>query len=355
MSLQGESESKADRFICNLLLPPVPRDFTVRIGDELSRVLDDPAMPTDTKRHAAYYMAQVHEYHGDWDRMAQMLDFSGVPVGRDHDDYDFLRHQGWAHVFRQQQAQAIDRGIPPIYINSSPQSGSSFLTAFLTTALGIERCRTTKGPYMTSRIVPAWLTTFSEGGATTHEHFCASPNNISVLEASGISKLVIHVRHPIAAMLSNYRRFLKSDEDDQTSFFLNRFGFSYTAADLRDPKLGLSIFSNVFLPYRVRFFESWMDYSLQPARKIKILFSRYEEQVADPSRFYRQLISFFLDDASTIDFEGVIAKLQAEATLTRAHNYRGGQSNAPVEQHGAHIQGLFASLCKPELLKFYGY
>lgn len=350
--VKGE-DSGPDRFHANLLAPPVAPDVADQVGRELLDVLRDPAQPIETKRCAAYYLAQVHEYRGEWDGMADMLHFSGVPVGRDHDEsYDWLAHHGWAHVFRRQQDAAIARGIPAIHINSMPQSGSSFLNAFLTTALDIDRCRTTKGPDGSARIVPAWLSTLARGGATTHEHFIASPHNIRALEASGISTLWVHVRHPAAAMLSDYR--LQKD-DTEMRFVLNRMKAPYSPADLRDPDRGLRNFADVFLRDRVRFLDTWMNYGLQPTAKVKVFFSRYEDQVVDPPAFYNRLLSVFLGDDHGIDVGGIVARMQREAAATGAFNFRGGQSNKLLDSCDDLTRDFIASIIPQDLLRFFGY
>ena len=62
-------------------------------------MLRDPSTASATKRHANYYMAQVHEYLGNWTIMAEFLDDCGLPFGLDRDDYDYFTHKLWADDF----------------------------------------------------------------------------------------------------------------------------------------------------------------------------------------------------------------------------------------------------------------
>jgi len=317
-------------------------------------VLRDPAQPMETKRHAAYYLAQTHEYRDEWEEMAAMLQFSGVTPGRDDDAYDWLAHNGWAHVFRQNQLKAIERGIPPIYLNALPQSGSSFLTAFVTSALGIERCRTSKGPYPEARIVPNWLATFARGGATTHEHFCASPEHIAALEASGISKLNIHVRHPVAAALSAIH--LRHSQDiSRWELFLRRSKLDCAAADFRSADFPSHRVAAVLLGHHAQFMDSWMRYSLRPDARIAIRFTRYKDEFDDPAAFFDGLMSFFLGDRHNVDVERVFFTLLAESVSKGGGNFQGRYSNRFVDNIDAATRDVAASILKPDLMKFYGY
>jgi Methyltransferase domain len=85
--------AEADPFFVNLLNPR-PDPFVVDlIGRDLSDILCDATQPPDTIKHASYYMAQVHEYRGEWDDMTHMLEASEVPAGRDEDHYDYFQHK----------------------------------------------------------------------------------------------------------------------------------------------------------------------------------------------------------------------------------------------------------------------
>ncbi|MGH6682582.1 MAG: hypothetical protein ACRECA_01430 [Pseudolabrys sp.] len=343
-----------DPFFRNLLAPPVGSDVAEQVGLELSTILFDPAQPIETKRHVAYYMAQVHEYRGEWDRVAKMLDYSGISIGRDDDSYDFLAHAGWTHVFRQGQNEAISRGVPAIYIVSLPQSGSSFVTAFVCAALGIEKCRTTKGPYMSSRLIHAWLSTFARGGAATHEHFIATPENIAVLETSDISTILVHVRHPLATLISGFRLHQNSDDAD-VEFFLKRLRIDLKPSDLRDKINGLANFASIFLPFIMQFMESWMNYSRRTNPKIKVHFSKYADETAAPTSFGERLISLFHSDKHGIDVDRVMSKLQNEARDDGAHNFKGGVSNTLMSSIDNQTRTIIDAILKREVLEFYGY
>src|SRR4029077_5853726 len=101
-------------------------------------LLCDPSLPPELKRRAAYCLAQVHERRGEWEKMAELLDSSGIAPGRDDTNlYDFNADTRWSQGFLTAQRLAINRGIPAIYVVALQNSGSSFLTAFITTAFGI--------------------------------------------------------------------------------------------------------------------------------------------------------------------------------------------------------------------------
>ncbi len=343
----------ADRFYENLLQPLAMEAEVEEAARTLSAILRDPAQPIATKRHAAYYMAQVHEYRGEHSRMVEMLGFSGVRPGRDQDGYDMLAHAGWGHVCLEGQKEAVTRGIPPVYVNSIPHSGSSFLNALITQSLKIERCRTTKGMYLYSRLVPLWLWAFAQGGATTHEHFVANPENVGVLEASQIERMVIHVRHPVAVLLSAYRIFQEQPRSDrELNYFFRLLNADIEPDDIRDRDKGMSVFAGLFMPYIVRFLHSWMMYATCPATRIKLHFSKYEDLFADPVGHGRRILGHFGLAGENLD--QIVPRLRKDAERG-AHHFKGRDSNKHMANLDPATRAVIAPLLAPDLLKFYGY
>lgn len=343
-------------FHINLVEAPHGRDVADRVGAELRRVLDDPGQPLQVKQHAAYYMAQVHEVRNEWDRVAEMLDFAGIGPGRDDSDgYDWAGHHRWIERFERVQDDGIRRGVPAIYINSLPQSGSSFLSAVVTSAFAVDRCRTTRGQFMAARVIPAWLAKFARGGASTHEHFKATPQNMSALEAAGISEITVQVRRPRAAMLSGFQRYRASV--GQANYPAERYmaAAGLTPADLRDDSVGMLNYARVFLGDLVEFLETWRAYSVRPDAKVKAHFTRYEDQIRDPVAFYRGVIARFAGADHKIDVDAIVGRLQAEALSKGAHNFHGRQSNRLLDRIDERTREVVASLIRPDLLEFYGY
>src|SRR5262249_48370936 len=115
--------------------------WRVRMSESLESILLS-CRHLQAGRRAAYYLAETCELRCASDRMVAMLDLCGVAPGRDEDTYQFESHLDWSRQFEEVQRVAIGRGIPAIYMNMLPNSGSSFLSGFITTILNIERCRT---------------------------------------------------------------------------------------------------------------------------------------------------------------------------------------------------------------------
>ena len=333
----------SDPFFANLLSPSADPETVDLIGRDLSEILGDETQPIATQRHAAYYMAQVHEYRGEWTEMVAMLDFCGIAPGQDDDVYDFLRHAGWAHVFRRVQDEAIVRGIPPVHVNSLWHSGSSFVAAFVTTALQIDRCRTSKGPSPFTRLVPAWLSAFLRGGATTHEHFSASPENIAVLEASGASLLTVHVRHPVATMISMYHLVQAELAKDATKVDWSVRGSS------------MASYAEVYLEYIVHFMETWRSYASSPDPRVQVAFTRYEDMVADPGEFGRALLARHLGPEHTIDAAAIMQQMNEQARRDKVYNFKETQSNRLFNELDSATQEIVDRVVTPELLQFFDY
>jgi hypothetical protein len=333
----------ADPFFANLISSSVDPVTVDLIGQYLFNILRDDTQPIDTRKHAGYYMAQVHEFRGEWTEMAAMLDFCGIAPGQDDDVYDFLQHSGWAHVFRQAQDVAIARGIPPIHVNSLWHSGSSFLAAFVTTALQIDRCRTSKGPSPFTRLVPGWLSAFLRGGATTHEHFSAAPENIAALEAAGASLVTVHVRHPVATIISMYHLF--------------KSGFAEYVSNADRPlrRSTMAAYAEVNLDHIVHFMETWRSYALRPDRKVQVAFTRYEDMIADPAAFGRALLARHLGHAHAVDAAAIMHKMNEQARREKIYNFKETQSNRLLNELDGATQEVVNRLGTPALLEFFDY
>jgi hypothetical protein len=145
---------------------------------------------------------------------------------------------------------------------------------------------------MTARIVPSWLEAFSRGGATTHEHFLATPANIATLESSGIARIIVHVRHPLAVMASMARKLQAADDD------LLRLSFRYTDPGVPPAYFrgGMACMTRSLFPSVTAFLETWMRYAA--TKQIELIITRYEDMVDDAALFGERLLGHYGIDCS---------------------------------------------------------
>ena len=207
---------------------------------------------------------------------------------------------------------------------------------------------------MSAQVVPEWLSNFARGGATTHQHFIGTPANIAALEASGPTKILIHVRHPVATLISGFQLHQHSPDDD-VQFFLNRLKVDIDPISLRDKEHGLANFSKLMLPFIIQFMTSWMDYSRRPRHTVDVLFSRYEDETASAGPFGERIVSFFSGGKADVDCAGIMAKLQNEARTHGVHNFQGGVSNQLLHNLDANTRDVINALILQRVLDFYSY
>lgn len=103
---------------------------------------------------------------------------------------------------RQQQDRAIERGLPPVLINTMLKSGTGYLTKVLTEKFSLPQYFITLRGSPNDWLLPSYLAQFAKGGAVSVQHMDASPDNLDQLAAAGIRKIYLHIRDPRQATVS---------------------------------------------------------------------------------------------------------------------------------------------------------
>ena len=148
-----------------------------------------------------YHLGVLYAHLGDPDRARAGIERSGVlahsggyPIFADHVRESLALHES--------MMAARTRGMPSVLIASMPRSASASLTLSLAATMDAPIVRLSAGEFPNAYLMLPWLTSFMPGGAVTHDHFGASPFNLSTLEEAGVREVFVLVRDPRAAAAS---------------------------------------------------------------------------------------------------------------------------------------------------------
>jgi len=189
--------------------------------------IDNVALEARIEQNEAYW-AEVLDYHlgllyahvGDPEQAAYHFNRSGTYPGEGGNQL-FSDHQRTSLELFRLQNLAKQRGIPSLVIASMPRSASASLTQTLSAMLGAPLMRVSCGRFPFFHIVPRWLNCFSPGGAVLHDHFGATPFNLTTLREGGVRRVFVRARDPrpsaaSAVDLANRRFGTPEDIDFET-------------------------------------------------------------------------------------------------------------------------------------------
>jgi hypothetical protein len=168
---------------------------------------------------AAYYLASVLAAHEDFEGAVpyvEMIDFDAPPERADLLPYA-LRQGG--RLARCRQDIAIEKGRPGALIVSLPRSASASLVNSIVATFDVQLLSVCIGEGLRSMVVSRWAAQVTRGGAVTHEHFRAVPQNLAALRDAGVRILWVQVRDPrdaafsLARMREDYARFFPPEPD----------------------------------------------------------------------------------------------------------------------------------------------
>ncbi|MGV8996872.1 MAG: sulfotransferase domain-containing protein [Parvibaculaceae bacterium] len=108
-----------------------------------------------------------------------------------------------APILRHDLDLAAAKNKPSIFVVTLPKSGTVHIGHTIRQSLGYDFTNTLVTPTFPKNIVwPTMAADFQRGSMVSVSHMQADDENLSVLKRVGISKIVVHVRDPRAALLS---------------------------------------------------------------------------------------------------------------------------------------------------------
>lgn len=222
-------------------------------------------------------------------------------------DLGTLREQA-APVVRTPEQKATTAGRPSIFLVTLPKSGTVWLSQSLRLTLGLDHTATLVTPLFPKNVLwPRMLEDFAEGGMLSVSHLQPDRENIELLKAAGVSKGVLHVRDPRAALYS-WARFAPQRAPKYHQMVLNTDYRTMSEAEIIDHAVDHT------LPLFVKWIEDWLAV-LATDPNMDYLVTRHED-LADGERFIGRICEFY----------GVRHPRIVLADKSEATHFRGGDN-----------------------------
>ena len=222
---------------------------------------------------------------------------------------------------------------PSVFINTLPKSASVYLWDALSHGLGLRRMRISGGWFPDDLVVPEQVKLLAEGGSVTHEHLPASALNLMVLDFY-LDRLVVHVRDPRMATLELVHHWITMEPAMTQP---ERDG--HPARSFADPKVFLPDFYSLsmeekidweiehVLPIEIQWIEGWLDASEDPFFRPEILFTCYEDFVADEEAFFGTILDFYGVDRAGFAFAPFTPEPADDPALEGQYHFRNARTD----------------------------
>lgn len=203
----------------------------------------------------------------------------------------------------------------PIIFNTLPKSGSVYIGKTLSDGLKEGNFMTvSNNTFPTDSIALTKFETLMETDSMTQEHFDASKENLAILKEK-FPKLIVHVRDPRQALISWTHHMNKIQHSEAAVDYLllplpkNYFNWSFSR------QLNWQI--KYYFPACIEWIQNWVKASEDES--LNILFTTYEDFLANPQQFFRKIFDFY-SISESID---MLPTLPKEAT----YHFRKGKTN----------------------------
>lgn len=207
---------------------------------------------------------------------------------------------------------------PFIFFNTMPKSGSVFIVNWLARGLTANVKPISYGYFPNDMVGYSQLKDCAGGNAVSQEHIDACETNRHFLRQF-VDKMVVHIRDPRQATLSwlHHVNQIKAEQSDNALAYVypslpsNYFDFEF------ERQVDWQI--DHHLPLLIDWTRKWVE-AESNWPEIKLLFTRYEEFVADRGAFMDRILNFFEIPADRFDS-------QFTPELSMANHYRKGQTD----------------------------
>ncbi|MBF0195809.1 MAG: sulfotransferase domain-containing protein [Magnetococcales bacterium] len=208
------------------------------------------------------------------------------------DNYKTLQEQGCFKEYVNERHQKLsEEGVPYIFLNTLPKSGSMYMLNTLTDAFKLPTILLGHNNSDFDHVVPLMAEFLAKGGGITQAHIDPTPYNLDTLHSSGIKKIHLHVRDPRQALLSmtHHNNTLVG-----ASYCERYTNIAMTPSDYDlwsfEQKLDWQ-FRNTY-PYYILWLESWVNV-IENDSRFKIYLSEYKMLKSEPKRLLEESIKFF--------------------------------------------------------------
>ncbi|MBI4767539.1 MAG: hypothetical protein HY787_23585 [Deltaproteobacteria bacterium] len=201
-------------------------------------------------------------------------------------DLIYLPHRftPW-HVktLKEKRAERISKGLPSPLLVTQNKSGSVSVANILSSGFDLP-CVTYSLANL--QVIPSMLREYLRGGACFVTHLLPTRQNIDLLKAAGIKKMMVHLRDPRQIVLSlahHIQKYKKHDYFERQRMIANHSSnLRHCIDDLID---------RVWLP-TLKFQLEW----LAASQEIDISFTTFEQFITDPPAFLERLLDAYGGD-----------------------------------------------------------
>ena len=194
--------------------------------------------------------------------------------------------------FVRRRKTGIERGLPPILINTLPKSASESIWNRLAEGLSMAQSHLSLGLYPDCCLVPARVKSAAEGGLIAKEHIPATDYNLQQLAEHGIEKVVFHVRDPRQATLS-WAHFVQSDVSMRLMAPIWRKVVPPAEVLKGDVAEVVDWSIEHYLPLAIDFMRGWTDLRGRTDAPVEVLFLTFEQFRTEPDRYFAAILDFY--------------------------------------------------------------
>jgi len=171
----------------------------------------------------------------------------------------------------------IAKGLPSVMLITQGKSGSISVGNIFNSGFNLPSFAYSFGEY---KVIPSWINDFARGGSCYTTHLTPSEENIELIKASGIQKIIVHVRDPRQAIISMiHHRQSYPEQAPEIS------GSDFREKDISDQ---LQTVSNNYTDY-IDWITGWVNAST----RIPIHFSMFNNLANEPEKFVQGYVDFY--------------------------------------------------------------
>jgi hypothetical protein len=199
-----------------------------------------------------------------------------------------------SYDLRRRQEAACRRQIPAIMFVAMMKSASGFIHDNIMRALDVPEIGLSAGTVPRDKVMPSAVRQLVKGGAIASSHMSA--DNLPVLIANGVERLMLHFRDPRQVIVS-WVHYMTGISDAEYRWSLSIFDPS-VPLEFRDwgfqQRLDWAVRN--YMPGQLQWLEDWM-FAVYSGPPIPILVSKFEDFALDPRSFFDRISHFFGNSA----------------------------------------------------------